>query len=83
MTQNLKLIIQALYLVVNAILIYQSIDIEGARFFYVMVLCFGEAIISLAYVFFNRKKLSKQDKLKEYLIIMMFILAAIFMMWFI
>lgn len=80
MNSNRKIIIQALAFIIFSILLYREWYNPDARFLYIEFLCFSEVLIEFGYLFFNRKSINKDDRSKEivqillYLIIMVAVL---------
>ena len=66
-----------LALVLYAIISVNVWNEENARYFYLIVLCFVETLISLLYVFFNRKTLTRQAAKPEFISIAVYMITAV------
>ncbi len=65
MNSNLKNIISALAVVVFCIAAYFSWKVSNVRFVYLVILCLFEIVLSIAYMLFNRNKLTKSQAKAE------------------
>lgn len=77
MNNNKKLIIQALAVVIFSILLYRVWNIYDARMFYLELLCFIEIAIQFIYLIFNKKKISKEEKERELIIVIIYLIVAV------
>ena len=77
MNYNRKLIIQALAVLIFSILLYRVWDIFDAKVFYLELLCFVEIAIQFAYLIFNRKKLTKEERERELIVIVIYLIVVL------
>ena len=77
MTNNRKILIQSLAMIIFAIILYRSWDAYDVKVFYLELLCIVEIIIQFLYIFFNRKKLSKDERDRELIIVIIYLIVMV------
>ena len=74
MNINKKILIQALAVVVFSVLLYRFWEYYDIRFLFIELLCFIEILIEFVYLFFNRKRVNKDDRSKEIVQILLYLI---------
>ena len=77
MTNNRKILIQSLAMVIFAIILYRNWEAYDVKVFYLELLCIVEIIIQFLYIFFNRKKLSKDERDRELIIVIIYLIVMV------
>lgn len=82
MNKTLKYTIQSLALLIYGILAWRNFD-NVYKYFYLVVLCCFLTVISLLYVFFNRKTITADESHFEFISIFVYVVVIIIVsMWF-
>lgn len=64
-------------MVIYSVLLYRVWNIYDARLFYLELLCFTEIAIQFVYLIFNRKKIEKEEKERELIVIVIYLIVAV------